>query len=533
MGTGGVTLSREQQLASAIRALPGRIDDVVRPWVERTPDAPALAEAGRSWTYGELGRHVDWLHQWLQQIGVRRGDRIMLVGENCITQAALILAASAAEAWSVVVNARLSAREIDAIQDHSGARRVVYTIDGSADARAHAERRGAECLDLPGIGPVALGALATNVVPEPAAPDAARQVAVLLYTSGTTGAPKGVMLSHHNILFVAATARVLREMGQGDSLYGVLPLAHIVGFATVLVSTLLAGGSVYLAPRFQPDELLATLKRERITRFLGVPAMFQRILEHCALNGLNHLALPDLKLLSASGAPLDLALKQRTEALFGLVLNNGYGITECSPTIAMTLPDKPRGDESVGEPIPGVELRLIGAGGEPVVADEAGEIHVRSPGLMQGYYRALDLTRAAIDEQGWFNTGDLARMQDGALWIVGRSKELIIRSGFNVYPAEVEAVLNSHPDVTLSAVVGRKVPGNEEVVAFVQLRQGSEANVADLATFVTTRLAPYKRPAEIVLLDALPTNPTGKILKQRLVQQAACGTAAAARQQGV
>jgi long-chain acyl-CoA synthetase len=178
-------------------------------------------------------------------------------------------------------------------------------------------------------------------------------------------------------------------------------------------------------------------------------------------------------------------------------------------------------------------LRLIGAGGEPVVADEAGEIHVRSPGLMQGYYRALDLTRAAIDEQGWFNTGDLARMQDGALWIVGRSKELIIRSGFNVYPAEVEAVLNSHPDVTLSAVVGRKVPGNEEVVAFVQLRQGSEANVADLATFVTTRLAPYKRPAEIVLLDALPTNPTGKILKQRLVQQAACGTAAAARQQGV
>jgi acyl-CoA synthetase (AMP-forming)/AMP-acid ligase II len=160
------------------------------------------------------------------------------------------------------------------------------------------------------------------------------------------------------------------------------------------------------------------------------------------------------------------------------------------------------------------------------MAGKVGEIHVRSPGLMQGYYRAPDLTRAAIDEQGWFNTGDLARMRDGALWIVGRSKELIIRSGFNVYPPEVEAVLNAHPDVTLSAVVGRSVPGNEEVVAFVQLRPGAVANVADLAAFANGRLAPYKRPAEIVLLDVFPTNPTGKILKQRLVQQAARSSAA-------
>jgi acyl-CoA synthetase (AMP-forming)/AMP-acid ligase II len=157
-------------------------------------------------------------------------------------------------------------------------------------------------------------------------------------------------------------------------------------------------------------------------------------------------------------------------------------------------------------------------------------MHVRGPGVMQGYYRAPELTAAAIDAEGWFNTGDLARMQDGALFIAGRSKELIIRSGFNVYPPEVEAVLNAHPDVTLSAVVGRAVQGNEEVVAFVQLRPGAATTAQDLAAYAAGRLAPYKRPAEVVLLDALPTNPTGKILKQQLAQQAARGPASASRQ---
>jgi long-chain acyl-CoA synthetase len=521
MATQGTALSLEHRLASAMAALPARIDQVIEPWAERTPDAPALAEADRTWTYGELARNVASLRRWLQDQGVRPGDRVMVVAENCVAQAALVLAISAAEAWSVNVNARLSAREIDQIRDHSGARRVLYTVAVSPDARAHAERHGADLLDLPGLGPVALGPLAPEVAPEPAATDPANQVAVLLYTSGTTGTPKGVMLSHRNILFVAATARVMREMGPDDRLYGVLPLAHIVGFATVMVATLLAGGSVHLAPRFQPEAALATLERQRITRFLGVPAMFQRIREHCALKDATRLNLPDLKLISASGAPLDLALKEGTERLFGLPLNNGYGITECSPTIAMTGNDLPRRDESVGEPIPGVELRLLGPDRRPVAPDEVGEIHVRSPGLMQGYYRALELTAAVIDPEGWFNTGDLARMEDGALWIVGRSKELIIRSGFNVYPPEVEAVLNAHPDVTLSAVVGRKVLGNEEVVAFVQLRPGAATTAQHLAAFVAGRLAPYKRPAEIVPLDALPTNPTGKILKQQLVQQAA------------
>jgi acyl-CoA synthetase (AMP-forming)/AMP-acid ligase II len=510
----------EQRLATAMAALPARIDQAILPWAERTPEAPALVEAERSWSYAELARQVAVLRDLLREGGVRPGDRVMVVAENSIAQAALVLAISAAAAWSVVVNSRLSAREIDVIRDHSGARRLLYTVAASPDARAHAERHGAGLLDLPGLGALALGPLAPEAVPEPPAADPARQVAVLLYTSGTTGAPKGVMLSHRNILFVATTARVMRRLGPEDRLYGVLPIAHIVGFATVLVATLLAGGSVHLAPRFQPEAALVTLERQQITRFLGVPAMFQRLREHCALKGIARLDLPQLRLLSASGAPLDLDLKESTERLFGLPLNNGYGITECAPTIAMTAMDRPRRDDSVGEPIPGVELRLLGPDRRPVPPGEVGEIHVRSPGLMQGYYRAPELTAAAVDAEGWFNTGDLARMQDGALWIVGRSKELIIRSGFNVYPPEVEAVLNAHPDVTLSAVVGRRVPGNEEVVAFVQLRPGAAVTPGDLAGFAAARLAPYKRPAEIRVLDALPTNPTGKILKQQLARQA-------------
>ena len=515
------TFSPEGGAAAAMATLPARIDQVIQPWARRTPDAPALAEADRTWTYGELARNLAALCAWLRQQDVRPGDRVMVVAENCVAQAALVLAISAAEAWSVVVNARLSAREIDLIRDHSGARRVVYTVAVSSDARAHAERHGAAFLDAPGVGPLALGPLASVVLPEPAAADPTKQVAVLLYTSGTTGAPKGVMLSHRSILFVAGTARAMRDLGPEDRFYGVLPVAHIVGFATVLVAALLSGASVYLAPRFQPEVALATLSQQRITRFPGVPAMFQRIREHCALTGVARLDLPQLRLLSASGAPLDLDLKAGTERLFGLPLHNGYGITECSPTIATTAMDRPRQDDSVGEPIPGVELRLLGPDRRPVAPGEVGEIHVRSPGLMQGYYRAPELTAAVIDAEGWFSTGDLARMRDGALWIVGRSKELIIRSGFNVYPPEVEAVLNAHPDVTLSAVVGRAVPGNEEVVAFVQLRPGAATSVEELAGFAAGRLAPYKRPVEIVLLDAMPTNPTGKILKQHLARQAA------------
>ena len=197
---------------------------------------------------------------------------------------------------------------------------------------------------------------------------------------------------------------------------------------------------------------------------------------------------------------------------------NGYGITECSPGLSGVRIDAPRADQAVGPLLPGVEARIVGSDGGPVPAGAVGELHVRGRNVMRGYYRAPELTAEAIDADGWFNTGDLARFEGDALFIVGRTKEMIIRSGFNVYPAEIEAVLSSHASVVQCAVVGRAVEGNEEVVAFVQLLQGTNTSVEELMAHVAPQLTSYKRPSEIIVLPALPATSTGKILKHRLAE---------------
>jgi len=251
---------------------------------------------------------------------------------------------------------------------------------------------------------------------------------------------------------------------------------------------------------------------------LGTPAMFAMTAEYAGRKGIATIAAPDLRIISSSGAPLEPEIKRTTEQLFGLPLHNGYGITECSPGISGVRLDAPRTDNAVGVLLPGVEARIRSADGTPLGNGEVGELHVRGPNVMRGYYRAPELTAQAIDGEGWFNTGDLARFEGDCLYIVGRTKEMIIRSGFNVYPAEVEAVLNSHQDVVQSAVVGRPADGNEEVVAFVQMVQGSKTGAQDLLDFLKGQLAAYKRPSEIILLDAMPASSTGKILKHKLAQ---------------
>jgi len=251
-----------------------------------------------------------------------------------------------------------------------------------------------------------------------------------------------------------------------------------------------------------------------------VPAMYQRLLEYKAVAGIEELPRGKLRRLAVAGAPLDVTLKSKIEAEFGLPLGNGYGITECAPGIAVVHAETPRNDDAVGSLITGIEARLVGPGGHAVAPGEVGELHVRGPNVMRGYYRAPEATAAVIDADGWFNTGDLARFDGDILYIVGRTKELIIRSGFNVYPPEVEAVLNEHPAVVQSAVIGRPVPGNEEVVAYVQLLPGSIATPADLMAHAARLLAPYKRPFEIIVLDTLPAGSTGKILKHRLADAA-------------
>jgi len=447
----------------------------------------------------------------------------MVVCENSRAFVAVFLAVTSMDAWPVLVNARLSAREIDEIRDHCGARRLIYTTSVSHHAREHAKRHGAVIAEAADLGPLSIGPLNENVQPEPVDPNPANRIAALIYTSGTTGLPKGVMLTHTNVLFIAAISARIRSLTPEDRLYGVLPMSHAVGLSVVLLGSLLSGATLYLSSRFDPVAALATLERDRLTIMLGAPAMFALLVEYAKLKCLQAVKAPSLRIISSSGAPLHASLKSEVEKLFALALHNGYGVTECSPTIAQAQVEAPRRDTSVGRVLPGVQVRLLGTDGKPVPEGEVGELHVRGPNVMKGYYRAPEETAAAIDVDRWFNTRDLARLEEGNLFIVGRTKELIVRFGFNVYPAEVEAVLNACPGVVRSAVIGRTLAGdgNEEVVAFVQRSPDSSLAVTDLAAYAQKHLAPYKQPSQFIFVPAMPLTSTGKVVKDELAKMAA------------
>jgi long-chain acyl-CoA synthetase len=498
--------------AALLAALPARIDAIVRVRAAASPDAVALSEAGHAVSYAALAQAIDARAELLRTLGVRGGDRVMVVGENCVDQVALIFACATLDAWSVTVNARLSGAEIDNLRAHSGARRVLYLAAVSPEARAHAERDGASA-----HGELLVGALNADCTPEPVR-TGNDQVAALIYTTGTTGHPKGVMLTHRNLLFIAAVSSTLRGLTPADRAYGVLPISHVYGLASVMLGTLYAGACVCLAPRFSATAMLRAIVHERLTILQGVPAMYARLLELAGGPVTSR-----LRFLYAGGSPLDPLLKQQVEKVFGIALHNGYGMTESSPTISQTRLDAPRADTSVGHVIDGVAVRIVDAGGADVAPGEAGELWVRGPNVMAGYYREPAMTAATMRDGDWLNTGDMARQQpDGALFIVGRTKELIIRSGFNVYPLEVETVLNAHPGVAQSAVVGRPAAdGNEEVVAFIEADPAQRPDEAQLRAFLATQLSPYKCPSRIVIMDALPAAATGKILKGRLKTMAA------------
>jgi acyl-CoA synthetase (AMP-forming)/AMP-acid ligase II len=342
------------------------------------------------------------------------------------------------------------------------------------------------------------------------------RVCVMIYTTGTTGDPKGVMLTHRNILYVAAVTGVLRGMTAQDRICCVLPISHIFGLAAVFLAALYRGAALVLADRFDPAAVLQTLRDQHITGLLGVPTMYARLLEHARAERMLAADMPRLRFLYSGGAPLDPTIKRDTEALFGVSLLNAYGMTESGPTICQVRWNERLDNCSVGRPLPGLEIRLRDAQGREAAQGEVGELHVRGPGVMRGYYRNPEATAAVIDAEGFLNTGDLVRVDgDGNVHIAGRTKELIIHSGFNVYPPEVEAVIARHPDVVLCAVIGERAAGNELVVACVQTVAGSALDAVTLQAFIKAELAPYKRPSRIVFMQ-LPTAPSGKVLKHRL-----------------
>lgn len=486
-----------------------RVHDLLVAQIIVRADAPALEDTtGAAWSYGDLGRAVLGLADLLRTRGIGPGDRVICVCENCAAAVAVMFAVWTVGAVAVPLNARQSALEIDKVIDHCAPGAVFFTSFVSRDAAEHAARLGAMQVD----GLWGTLDLACSVETKDAcAPD----VAVILYTTGTTGDPKGVMLTHANVRFGGATSAGFRGMTPDDLIYGVLPITHVFGLCSIIVASVHAGATVRLIPRFEVEAVYDGL-RGGITLFSGVPQMHALLMAHARALGLEHLGSQTLRFVSSGAAPLDPAWKRKAEAFYGVALQNGYGLTESTAGAAATRNRIGDPDTSVGPPLPGVEIAIdtdVPGGG-----DGTGEVLTRGEHVMKGYFRNSEATRVVLDGDGWLRTGDLGRIDDaGRLHIVGRAKELIIHGGFNVYPPEVEAALNDHPDVVQAAVVGRRRDGDEEVLAFVQPASGSGLDAETLRAFVAQRLAGYKRPATYVFAERLPAAPTGKILKHKLI----------------
>lgn len=492
-----------------ITRLPHRLSHGILRWAEETPKQIALISANGSMTYGELASAVEETKAWLEGKHVLAGDRVMLIAENGPGLMAMFLACSELDAVAVVINARLSDREIDLIRTDCDPKLIVCTVDDSADAERHGQRLGTEIVQL---SVARFSAMAGTGNPDPAPDNPAELTLAMIYTTGTTGSPKGVMLTHQNLMFIAYVSGKLRGIVAGDEVYCVLPMSHVFGLSAVSSSVLFAGGCVHLVSRFDAREVVRVIGDEPVKGFLGVPTMYALMLE----------VMPEgwqprsLKFMYSGGSPLDPALKREVEARFGMPLHNGYGLTETGPTICQTRQYAPLSNTSVGFPLPGESIRVLDETGKEVVPGEIGELWVKGPNVMKGYFRKPELT-AEVKRDGWFNTGDLVRQDEtGAINIAGRSKELIIRSGFNVYPPEVEAVLTDFPTVSLCAVLGEVKAGDEEIVAYLQPVAGEIIDLAALEQHARERMAGYKIPSQWIVMDELPTAPSGKILKAQL-----------------
>ena len=489
--------------------------DAVARWAAERPDATALTDPLGRFTYAQLNEAVEAAMRLYHDRGAGPGDRVLVICENSRAAAVAIVAAQRLRAWPAPLNARLTAPEVDRLAAHCRPRIVVCTDGVSEPAAHHADRLGATDPFL-NLG-ARIGGYPDPGQPEEVTGDPTHDVAALIYTTGTTGSPKGVMLTHDNLTSVAQSLTVSRPSGSGAHVYCPLPISHIFGLGAVLGTALHQGNRVDFTPRFDPAETLRAFAEDGVTSFSGVPAMFAALAALGEARG--GVSAPALKFIGSGGAPLDPELKRRVERLFGLPLANGWGLTETAPLGAVTPQGEYVPDTSVGPACHGLEMRIAGPDGRALPPGEVGEVWLRGRCIMRGYYKAPDLTHQVITPERWFRTGDLGRVDErGWLYIAGRLKELIIRSGFNVYPPEVEGVLTKHPAVAIAAVVGRPAAeGNEEIVAFVQPMPGKQVDTAELEEMARAELAPYKRPAEYHVLAALPAAATGKILKHKLL----------------
>lgn len=340
-------------------------------------------------------------------------------------------------------------------------------------------------------------------------------LAVILYTAGTTGTPKGVMLTHRNLYSNATNSASIRSIERGDIGLSVLPLSHSYGLTVMNISYLFGNKNVLLR-WFNAEETFRLIEKYRVTGFAGVPAMFAMMLNHPEADKYD---LSSLERCGSGSAPLPLEVLRAFQEKFDCTVREGYGLSEAAPIVSSHYPDRPQKPGSIGQPIPGVEVRIVDENDNDVPVGKIGELIVKGPNVSPGYYKMPDET-AKTFRNGWLYTGDVAKMdEDGYLYIVERKKDLIIRGGFNVYPRDVEEILHRHPAVLDAAVIGVPDPVmGEEVKAFVVLREGQRPSEEELIEYCQQHLAKFKCPKYLQFIDNIPRSAIGKVLRRDLRQ---------------
>lgn len=481
------------------------------------PDGIALKLDDFELSFGVLRGMALKFAGHLKAKGIEPGDRVAIMLPNVPHFAIAYYGALQLGAVVVPMNPLLSPREIAYYLANSGAK-CIYVWNAFAEgAQAGADEAGVDCVV---VDPAEFPKLVAAA--EPIAGTVNRgpeDTAVILYTSGTTGLPKGAELTHDNLGQNIARCGALYDPTPGDVLFGALPFFHAFGQVGALNVGVAYGATVTLLPRFEADAALKLIERDKVTVFLGVPTM------HTALAGSPDTTtdISSLRIAISGGASLPVEVLNAFEKKFNCPVLEGYGLSETSPIASfnqLAVGTKPG---SIGTPIEGVEMRIVGEDGQVVPTGERGEIEIRGHNIMKGYWQNPEATAAAISEDGWFKSGDIGTTdEDGFFYVVDRKKDLIIRGGYNVYPREIEEVLYEHPAVLEAAVIG--IPHEtlgEEVGAAVVLKPGTSATPDELQAFVKPNVAAYKYPRLVWLLDELPKGPTGKILKREIKAPAA------------
>ncbi len=503
------------------------------------PDRDAIVLGDIRLSYGLVDALANQVASMLADRGIKPGDKVALTCPNTPHFTVVYFGILKAGATVVPLNVLLKAREVAYHLDDCGARAYIC-FEGTPElpigAQGHAgflQADGCEhffVIPADMTAPSPIEGTETIFQAIAAAPQAFETVAtdeddtaVILYTSGTTGQPKGAELRHRNLRDnVLVGAQLFGASSENlDRYLAVLPLFHAFGQTTVQNMALCYGGTIVMLPRFEARAALELMEREKITFFAGVPTMYWGLLG--ALDDTVDLASlrANLRVAVSGGSALPVEIHKAFGTRFGVTILEGYGLSETSPIASFSKWGEPARPGSIGVPIPGVEMELIEPDSwKPVewAPDAIGEIAIRGTNIMKAYYKRPEATAAVISPDGWFRSGDLGKRDaDGWYYIVDRTKDLIIRGGFNVYPREVEEILMTHPMVSLAAVIG--VPDEsrgEEVKAYVILKPGATTSPEEIVAWSKENMAAYKYPRTVVIVDALPMTATGKILKREL-----------------